>query len=634
MILPNPQEIEEFMRRPNYRPSRAREISRRLGIPKEGRRNFKKILRKMVHEGKVLRIKGDRYLMSDRVENVDIKDLPGYLTKTQTGGRVIGKFKRTGKTGMLIPRNLKVPHLYVEIGDEKRIRGDSLVVAEILSNKRQSRKLAVRVVDVLGKAGRLDAEFKGLLAEYGLTKGFPKEAIRESNQISSKLIAKDLARRKDLRDIFIFTIDNDDAKDFDDAVGITRIDSGYKLWISIADVSHYVKLGSSIDNDALQRGTSIYLPDKVIPLLPGRLSNEICSLNPNSDRLTKTVEIDFNHHGVMSGYRIYNSVIKSRYRLTYTLASELLNKNPNRRSRRKELIEKLHVMKELYEKIRERRVESGELSFDIPEPELIRDELGRTVDVIRLQRNIAHGIIEEFMIAANNAVAKFMFDSNISTIYRIHERPDISSFKDLAKDIRQLGYSLETKGQIKPKDIQRLIFESQNKPEKIAVNTLILRSLKRAIYSTKRKGHFGLALKHYTHFTSPIRRYPDLVVHRVIDSMINEGIMHYNDEALEWISNHSSIKERCADEVEREAIKLESVNMMKSHVGGKFGGIIISVLSFGIFVELKDIFVEGFIPKEKIKNRYKSNFKIGHSIRVQIEDADVERRRITLDLIS
>jgi len=263
----------------------------------------------------------------------------------------------------------------------------------------------------------LDAEFKGLLAEYGLTKGFPKEAIRESNHISSKLIAKDLARRKDLRDIFIFTIDNDDAKDFDDAVGITRIDSGYKLWISIADVSHYVKLGSSIDNDALQRGTSIYLPDKVIPLLPGRLSNEICSLNPNSDRLTKTVEIDFNHRGVMSGYRIYNSVIKSRYRLTYTLASELLNKNPNRRSRRKELIEKLHVMKELYEKIRERRVESGELSFDIPEPELIRDELGRTVDVIRLQRNIAHGIIEEFMIAANNAVAMFMSDSNISTLY-------------------------------------------------------------------------------------------------------------------------------------------------------------------------------------------------------------------------
>ncbi|MFQ5788696.1 MAG: ribonuclease R family protein, partial [Thermodesulfobacteriota bacterium] len=421
---------------------------------------------------------------------------------------------------------------------------------------------------------------------------------------------------------------------FDDAVGITRVNSGYNLWVSIADVSYYVKLGSSIDNEALQRGTSIYLPDMVIPMLPEMLSNEVCSLIPDEDRLTKTVEMNFNNRGVMTGYKIYNSLIRSRARLTYTTASEILNKTSKGRGRKTELLESLHIMNELYEKIREKRIESGELSFDIPEPELIRDELGRTVDVIKFQRHKAHGIIEEFMIEANNAVAKHLFDSRVPTIYRIHDKPDIISFKELANDLKKMGYSLKTDGQIKAKDIQKVIFESENKPEKVAVNMLILRSLKRALYSTKGKGHFGLALKHYTHFTSPIRRYPDLVVHRVIDAMINNRKLPYNEEALEWISSNSSIKERYADEVEREAIKLESVNMMKSHVGSEFVGFIISVLPFGMFVELKEFFVEGFIPKENIKNITSREFDIGHRVRVKIEDVDVERRRITLDLVS
>jgi len=619
---------------------RAREISKRLGVPKESRKTLKKTLRKLVYEGTLTRIRGGRYALSNEVsgvKEVEVKEEVSSLSDNSSGklpgdGKILGKFLRTGKTGIIVPRNGKIPSLIVKLSDVKGVRSESLVVAQIPRLSRRIGRPVGRVVDVLGKAGNLEVEKKGLLVEYGLSEEFPSNVLKESEEIPPHILPEDLAGRVDLRGILTVTIDNDTAKDFDDAVAVSRTDSGYKLWVSIADVSYYVKLGSVIDNEALQRGTSVYLPEKVIPMLPERLSNHICSLVSDEQRLAKTVEMDFNKQGLMVDFRIYNSVIRSHARLTYTQVSHMLEKRGRVSKKDKELFENLKIMKELYEKIRERSVERGELDFDIPEPELIRDELGRTVDVIKSKRNVAHGIIEEFMIAANSAAAEYIFRSKSPSIYRVHEPPDLASLKDLAVALKKLGYTLPVGRKLKALDIQQVIYKSKGAPEQLAVNTMILRSLKRAVYSTSVRGHFGLALEHYTHFTSPIRRYPDLVVHRIINSLINGRRVPYNEESLEWIADHSSIRERFADEVEREATKLERVYMMKSHVGEEFGGFVISVLPFGIFVELKEIFVEGFVPRERIRRG--KWFEIGHEVRVKVIEADVERRRITLDLVS
>lgn len=644
MKLPSPDEIIRLMKKPKYHPLRAREISKRLGVPKESRKIFKKILRKLVHEGKVTRISGGRFVLSDAVgESVDVergrevkeetRPLPNNSSHTMPReGTILGKFIRDGKTGIVMPKNGRVPSLIVRLSEVKGLRSGSLVVAEALRLSKRTGRPIGRVVNVIGKAGNLDVEKKGLFVDFNLPEEFPAEVLRESREIPAQILDEDLAGRVDLRGTLTITIDNDTAKDFDDAVAISRTDPGYKLFVSIADVSYYVKIGTAIDNEALQRGTSIYLPESVIPMLPERLSNQICSLVPGEDRLTKTVEMDFNQQGVMVDFKIYNSVIRSGARLTYTQVAEMLEKKRRFSKKDKDLVESLKIMQELYEKVRERSIAAGKLDFNIAEPELIRDELGRTIDVVKSQRNIAHGLIEEFMIAANNAVAEFTFRSRIPSIYRVHELPDIASLQELAAALNKMGYSLRVDSRLKSLDIQKVIFESKDTREELAVNTMLLRSLKRAVYSTDVKGHFGLALDHYTHFTSPIRRYPDLVVHRITNSLISERKVPYDVETLEWIAGHSSTRERFAVEVEREARNLERVFMMKSHVGEEFVGFVISILPFGIFVELKEIFVEGFVPREKIRRgRW---FEIGHEVRVKVIDADVERRRITLDLVS
>ncbi|MBI4228438.1 MAG: VacB/RNase II family 3'-5' exoribonuclease [Deltaproteobacteria bacterium] len=588
----------------------------------------------MVNEGRLLRIRGGRYVLPGGFVYRAKEKISISPEGVQNQGKIIGKFLRTGKTGVILARNNNNPRIVVRLGDAKGVRSGTLVIAEIQGSKTNENIPKINIVEVLGKAGKLDAEYEGLSAQYNLPNFFSTEALRESEEIPPEVHPEDLRGRVDLRDCCIFTIDNDTAKDFDDAVGISRISNGYKLWVSIADVPNYVKLGSGIDNDALERGTSIYLPHRVIPMLPEALSNKLCSLVPHEDRLAKTVEMHFNDKGDIRDYKIYKSVIRSHARLNYFLASDLLDNQSSEKGVAKGIVQSLHVMKELYEKIRHQRIANGELNFDIPEPELIRDELGRTVDVIKLKRNIAHGIIEEFMIAANSSVAMHIFNSKIPSIYRIHDGPDIISLKELAQDLKKLGYGLRFNGDIKVKEIQRVILESKGKPEEIAVNMLILRSLKRALYSTASKGHFGLALKHYTHFTSPIRRYPDLVIHRIIDSLLIQRKIPYTADSLEWISKHCSTKERYADELEREAIKLESANMMKANVGKEFEGIVVSVLPFGIFVELKEVFVEGFVPREKIKGHKRRWYEIGQRVKVKIDEADVERRRITLDLVS
>lgn len=647
MKITDPEEIVNLMESPSYRPMRSREIAKRLDVPKDSRSIFKKALKRLIIEGTVERIKGGRYkLPGEGLQAVEEDTAaPPPQPNTQRipkGKRVLGKFVKTGKTGVILPRDRKIPPLVVRLSDVKGVRSESLVVAEVAGSGRRSgsssrpassRPIGI-ITDVLGKAGSLDVERKSILIEYDLPGEFPPDAVRESEAIPSEISPGNPSGRADLREVLIFTIDNDRARDFDDAVGISRLDSGYKLRVSIADVSHYIKLGSAIDNEALKRATSVYLPEDVIPMLPEKLSNWLCSLVPNEDRLTKTVEMDFDREGGMTDYKVYNSVIRSRFRLTYTGVSEILKENEEPATNDEELIESLKIMKELYEKLKKRRIERGGLDFNISEPEIVRDESGNAIDVVKSERNIANGIIEEFMIAANGAAAEYIFRSRNSSIYRIHEPPDIVSIKELAGVLKKLGYFLQVDGKVKPHDIQRLVFESADEPEEITVNMLILRSLKRAIYSTAAEGHFGLALEHYTHFTSPIRRYPDLVVHRIIGALVNKRKPPYDEESLDWIASHSSARERVGVEVERGAMELERSHIMKSHIGKEFEGFIVGTLPFGIFVQLKEIFVEGFVPKEKIQNRRGRHFDMGQKVRVKVIESDVERRRITLELVS
>lgn len=620
---------------------RSKEISRRLGMPKEGRSILKKILRKMISQDKIHRLEGGKYALVDykkpkpkSAESSNKISTTARLKGVAKDGKLIGKFVRTGKTGKIIPRDSLIPHILLQPADIKDLRNNSLVVAELQNKISSSGRLKGRVIDVLGKAGNINAEKKGLLVEYDLTENFPNNITGELDKISEKIPASEIKKRTDLRNRTIFTIDGEDAKDFDDAVGIEKTKNGYKLWVCIADVSYYVKMGSALDNEALSRATSVYLPDRVIPMLPEKLSNNLCSLVPYEDRLTKTAEMDFNRKGEMVGFKIYNSIINSSARLTYTqVANDLSKKGPIPKEQ-KDIHPVLKNMKELYEKIRKFRIESGKLDFDIPEPNLVRDELGRVVDIIKSKRNFAHEMIEEFMIAANVAVASHLSDSEVPSIYRIHENPDADSLVKLKEGLKKLGYMLSASDDIDTHDLQRIIDQSKGKNDEVPVNMLILRSLKRAFYSVLDEQHFGLALIHYTHFTSPIRRYPDLIVHRILDALFLSKSPPYDEKTVEWIAEHSSKKERLANEVEREGMSIERTELMKPYIGEEFDGIVISVMPFGMFVEIKEMFVEGLVPKDSIPNWRNRWFDIGQKLKVKVVAANLEKRGITLNLVA
>ncbi len=622
---------------------RSKEISRRLGMPKEARPILKKILRKMTSQGKLSRVHSGKYALSDYKEikskpkqhsfKQDTNSTSARLRGVAKDGKVIGKFVRTGKTGKIIPRDGLIPHILLQPSDIKQIRNNCLVVAELENKISRSGRLKGRIIDVLGRSGDLATEKKGLLVEYDLAGDFRNTIEAELGKIPERIPASEINRRVDLRARTIFTIDGEDAKDFDDAVGIEKSKGGYKLWVCIADVSYYVRMGSALDNEALSRGTSVYLPDGVIPMLPEMLSNNLCSLVPNEDRLTKTAEMDFNRKGEMVNYKIYNSVINSSARLTYTQVVSDLSKTGRISKEQKDIIAVLKDMRELYEKIRELRIKSGKLDFEIPEPNLIRDELGRVVDVIKSKRNFAHEMIEEFMIAANVAVASYLSDSKLPSIYRIHETPDADSLVKLKDGLKKLGYMLSATDKIDSSDIQRIINQSKGKNEEVPVNMLILRSLKRAFYSALDEEHFGLALVHYTHFTSPIRRYPDLIVHRILNALFLKKSPPYDEKTVEWIAEHSSKRERLATEVEREAMNIERTQLMKPYIGEEFEGIVISVMPFGMFVEITEMFVEGLVPKDSIPNWRNRWFDIGQRVKVKVVDANLEKRGITLNLV-
>jgi ribonuclease R len=626
MKLSNKQKIIKLLSNPDYAPLKVNEILLRLGMGRDERKQIKNLLKKMTVSKTILKLSSGGYVINNNKKNK--KGNTSDNNKDRSW--LIGKILKKHNNYLFEPRADNLPTVEVNNTNNLKLKNGSLVLLRI---NPKSKKTSIE--KVLGKSGEINTERKAIIYEHHIPEKFPNKLLSEADLINRNVITKPDGKRLDLRDKLFFTIDNDDARDFDDAVCIEVLKSGFKLYVSIADVSYYVKNQSGLDKEARKRANSVYLPDKVYPMLPEVLSNNLCSLVPNEDRQTKTAEINFSKEGQIKDYKVYNSVINSKARLTYSWVSEMLGKRGPVSKDHKDVINSLRNMKMLYEKLKKIRLENGELEFDFPEPEMIRDSEGNLKNIQKSKRNIANGMIEEFMIAANNVVADYISKSKTGSIYRIHEEPDNASIYELKEALNEIGYKLEFNSKIRPSDIQKVIFKARDQMDQNAVNMLVLRSLKKAEYSTREIGHFGLALDKYTHFTSPIRRYPDLIVHRIIDHLLEGNVNKIELHELNTICEHCSKVERISDRVERESIDLERAYFMTKHVGSEHKGTVISILPFGMFIELDTYFVEGFIPRSDMRmGRKRRWFKIGEKLKVKVTEADVERRRITLGLVS
>lgn len=491
--------------------------------------------------------------------------------------------------------------LDIEIPKEKSknaVDGHKVVVE--LGKKIKDNKYQGEVVEIIGHVNDPGVDILSIIYKYNIDIDFSEETKMQLESIPMEVRESDLKGRRDLRDMTIFTIDGDDTKDIDDAISIEKTSRGYKLGVHIADVSYYVKEGTPLDNDAMERGTSVYLVDRVIPMIPHELSNGICSLNPNVDRLAISCVMEFDNNGKQLDYEIFPSVIKSRIQMTYKNVNRILEDNfiPDGYE---EFLDDLRLMSELATILRKAKINRGYIDFGIDEPKILVDDKCVPYDVVLRDRGTGENLIEDFMIAANECVASHIYFMNLPFIYRIHEYPKEERIRSFLGFVSNLGYTITGNvNDLKPTTIQRILKQLEDKEEYPILSSLLLRSMQKAIYSPDNLGHYGLASKCYTHFTSPIRRYPDTTVHRLLrtylfDNRIDNSTIHKWEEKLVYIAEHSSEKERSSVDCEREVEDMKMAEYMEKHIGEEFEGMISSVTSFGMFVELPNL-IEGLVP--------------------------------------
>jgi ribonuclease R len=496
-------------------------------------------------------------------------------------------------------------------------------------------------------------DIMSVVRAYDLPVDFPEEVMRTLNQVAEEIDSEEVKNRMDLRDITTVTIDGEDAKDLDDAITLSKEGNNYRLGVHIADVTHYVKEGAVLDKEALKRGTSVYLVDRVIPMLPHKLSNGICSLNPGVDRLALSCFMDIDDKGTVLGHQIAETVIRSDRRMTYTNVAKIVDKSDEEVTKEyEELVPMFMLMQELAEVLRERRHKRGSINFDFPESKIIVDKKGKPVEIKPYERNKATKIIEEFMLIANETIAEDYFWQEIPFVYRTHDNPDEEKIMKLAIFINNFGYSIKLgQDEIHPKELQKLLIKVEDTPEEALISRLTLRSMKQAKYTVANTGHFGLSAKYYCHFTSPIRRYPDLQIHRIIKENLGgklgeKRVQHY-EKILFEVANHSSKTERRAEEAEREVEKLKKVEYMMEHIGDTFEGVISGVTSWGMYVELPNT-IEGMIRVSEMKDDYyiydeeryqmvgehtKKVYKLGQMVTVEVVNADKILRTIDFALV-
>jgi ribonuclease R len=592
---------------------------------------------------------GDRVVANLRVSPRDRRPFGEIVRIVERAhSRMVGQYQQQGGSHVVWPleRKLGGP---IHIKPPADLEPGQVVEVEIERYAEGHGQATGRLLEVLGSVDDPRVDIETVIRNHALPHRFSAAAEEEAEAVAVEVPREALSGRKDLRALSLVTIDGETAKDFDDAVALQKEGKNYRLWVSIADVAHYVTPASGLDGDAIERGTSVYFPGFCLPMLPEALSNGICSLRPDVDRLTMTAELLFDSRGILQKSEFYPAVIRSRARLTYTQVAAVLD-DPQLATLEQELTGQLIAMAELSGILSGMRQGRGSLDLEIPEVEVIVDDRGQAVSLAKVERNAAHRLVEEFMLAANEAVAAYLRDKGWDFLYRIHERPELEKLEELQQLAAECGVGLMIAKKGLQQQLQKLLAEVADKPEGRLINQQLLRSLQQARYAPDNCGHFGLAADCYCHFTSPIRRYPDLVVHRVLKLALaarpkSEGLVL---PRLESLGKECSAKERRAMQAERDLVELRRCQLMQERVGEEFSGIISSVVEFGFFVELDDLFVEGLVHVRSLTGDYYSfdparmalvgdrrrqEFRIGMPVKVVLDKVELWRRRIDFRLI-
>ena len=579
---------------------------------------------------------------------VEVDLLPPYLWNKSKEGivtkvlernytEVIGTFQKNKKFGFVIPDDKKNPDdVFIKKDFFRNAQNGDKVVAKIIKYPDKYGKAEGRITEIVAKRGEVGGDISALIRTKGLFETFPSRVNAEAKYLSKQgILPEELEGRLDLRDKKIFTIDGPTAKDLDDAVSIEVLENGnYLLGVHIADVSHYVKEDSNLDREALKRGTSVYLVNRVVPMLPKVLSNGICSLNPDEDRLTLSCIMEIDGSGHVVNHTIEKSVINSCARLVYDDVSDILeHDDPVQSENHNEILTEIKMMGELAEILRKKRKHQGSLDFDLDEAVIEVDEYENPIRIEVEERRTANRLIEEFMLIANETVAEHFFWMEIPFVYRIHEKPDVEKMTELRNYLANFNIAFRgNPDNVHPKMLSTIIDNLAGEPYEAIVNRVILRTMKKAYYGTSCEGHFGLAFKYYCHFTSPIRRYPDLIIHRMIKAVIDgemtdSKIAKYRVDT-EVAADQSSVTERQAQELEREVEKLKKCQYMKQHIGDEFEGIVSGVTDFGVYVELPNT-IEGMAFARDLDRPY----QLGQKVRIKVLDARPEDRQIDFRIL-
>ena len=701
------ERLLEYMKEEAYKPLTVSELEEALGIEDATEfRDFVKTLVYMEEKGMVVRTRSNRYGLPEKMNLIrgrvsghakgfafvipdepgldDIFIPPGDLHNALHGDTVlvrVSKFssgsRQEGEVVRILERGMtQVVGTYVEsanfgfvIPDEKKLNGDIFIPKSASKGAVEGHKVVVKitnypegrmsaegeVVQILGHKNDPGVDILSIIHKHQLPLEFPEDVLRQAEETPETISPEEIKNRRDLRNEVIVTIDGEDAKDLDDAVTVKKLDNGnYQLGVHIADVSYYVTEGSPIDREAYERGTSVYLVDRVIPMIPHRLSNGICSLNPKVDRLTLSCVMEINQYGEVVNHEIFESVIRTTERMTYSDVNRILvDKDEQLIERYRPLVPMFQLMEELAAILRKKRMLRGAIDFDFKESKVLVDSDGHPIDVVLRERSVAEKLIEEFMLAANETIAEHFHWMELPFIYRIHEDPKEDKLQRFFEFITNFGLVVRGKANhVHPRALQEIIESVRNKPEETVINTVLLRSMQQAKYYHENIGHFGLATEFYTHFTSPIRRYPDLIVHRLIRTYIINGDLEPSTQAkwravLPEIAQHTSKMERRAVDAERETDELKKTEYMEDKIGEEFDGIISSVTNFGMFVELPNT-IEGLVHVSYMTDDYYHYderqyamvgertgkvFRIGDEITVRVINVNKEERSIDFEIV-
>ncbi|MCI1945397.1 ribonuclease R [Clostridium luticellarii] len=696
--------IINFMREQAYKPMTMKELRKAFGIKKSEIKEFKKIVDDLETQGLIIRTRTNRYGLPDKMglitgkfqghqkgygfvipddEGMDVFVSSSFSNGAMNGDKVvvkvikeenkgkkcegeiirvleranktiIGTFENSRNFGFVVPEEKRI---YQDIFIPKECKKDAetgdIVIVQITKWSGNRRNPEGKIVDILGKRGEKGIDILTIIKKNNLPEDFPAKVLAYAENIPDEIPEGEYKRRVDLRDVVTVTIDGEDAKDLDDAVSLRKLENGnYYLGVHIADVSHYVHENSPLDREALKRGNSVYLIDRVIPMLPRKLSNGICSLNPNTDRLTLSCLMEIDKNGKVLKHDIVESIIKSNERMTYTDVTKILkHEDPEIMSRYDYLVDTFKLMEELCRILNKKRKIRGAIDFDFEECKITLDSLGVPISIEPYERGISNRIIEEFMLVCNETIAEHMFWTNIPFVYRIHEDPDEEKLMRFNEFVHNLGYVIKWGQEVHPKALQDIIEKVKGKKEETVVSTLLLRSMKQARYSPECVGHFGLAARYYCHFTSPIRRYPDLIIHRIIKEFINgklnEGRIKKLAKEVEYAARQTSDTERLAQDAEREVDDLKKAEYMSKRIGEEYDGIVSSVTNFGMFVELSNT-IEGLVHMSTLEDDYyiydekhlsligektRNIYKLGDEVRIRVVKVDMFAHEIYFELV-